>query len=86
MPAVKQLKQWMARDQMPTIFEVLVASITIMERQITATRMKTDPPDLLIKPKLGHLKLLEFHRAEEAIAAGYDEAKSSIASLIGKKR
>jgi NTE family protein len=42
--------------------------------QITATRLATDPPDLLIRPKLGDVRFLEFHRAEEAIAEGYREA------------
>lgn len=83
-PALSQIRQWMTRDQLPNIFEVLVTSINIMERQITATRLKTDPPDLLIQPKLGHLKFLEFHRAKEAILAGYEEAKSSIDLLFGR--
>ncbi len=77
-PALTQVKQWMAKDPMPSIFEVLVSSINIMETQITATRLEADPPDLLIKPNLGYLKFLEFHRAEEAIAEGYREMKSHI--------
>ena len=81
-PALTQVKQWMAKDPMPNIFEVLVSSINIMETQITATRLKSEPPDLLIQPKLGHLKFLEFHRAKEAIAEGYREMKSHINLLI----
>ena len=77
-PALTQVKQWMAKDPMPNIFEVLVSSINIMETQITAARLKTDPPDILIQPALGHIKFLEFNRAEEAIAEGYREAKSKL--------
>jgi len=65
----------MARDPMPNIFEVLMTSINIMETQITATRLKADPPDVLIQPHLGHIRFLEFNRAEEAIVAGYEETK-----------
>ncbi|MBW1862883.1 MAG: patatin-like phospholipase family protein [Deltaproteobacteria bacterium] len=83
-PAKKQLKQWMAGDPGPNIFEVLVSSINIMGTQITATRLKAEPPDLLIRPRLGHLKFLEFHRAKEAIAEGYEETKSSIDFLKRK--
>ena len=83
-PALTHVKQWMARDQMPNIFEVLIYSINIMETQITATRLKNDPPDLLIQPKLGHLKFLEFHRAKEAILEGYEETLSCIDLLPGK--
>ena len=78
LPALAQVKQWMAKDPMPNVFEVLVSSINIMETQITATRLKAEPPDLLIQPKLGHLKFLEFHRAEEAIAEGYREMKAHL--------
>lgn len=71
-------KQWMSRDPSPNIFEVLLSSINIMEAQITATRLKTDPPDILICPPLGHIRFLEFNRAGEAIASGYEETKSRI--------
>jgi NTE family protein len=82
-PALTQVKQWVAKDPMPNIFEVLVSSINIMETQITATRLKVEPPDLLIQPKLGHLKFLEFHRAKVAIAEGYREAKTCISAKLG---
>ncbi len=61
-----------------------MTSMSIMETQITVTRFKTDPPDLLIRPKLGHLRMLEFNRAEEALAEGYREAQTRIGHLIGK--
>ena len=70
--------QRMPKNSMPNIFEVLLASINIMETQITAARLKTNPPDILIQPALGHIKFLEFNRAEEAIAEGYRDAKSKL--------
>lgn len=77
-PALSQLKEWMRVERTPSIFEVLSSSINIMEVQITETKLKTDPPDLLIQPNLSHLKFLEFHRAEEAIAEGYKETKAQL--------
>ncbi|MBW2169671.1 MAG: hypothetical protein JRG69_10505 [Deltaproteobacteria bacterium] len=68
----------MSRDPLPNIFEIIMSSINIMETQITTTKLKTDPPDLLIQPKLGHLKFLDFHRAKEAIFEGYRETKLCI--------
>jgi NTE family protein len=73
-PALSQVRQWLHKDPVPNIFDVLTTAINIMEVQITATRLATDPPDLLIRPKLGDVRFLEFHRAEEAIAEGYREA------------
>ena len=68
----------MHRDPTPNIFEVLTTSSNIMEAQITAARLATDPPDLLIKPQLGHIRFLEFHRAQEAIDEGYREATAQL--------
>ena len=84
LPVLTQINQWRVKDPLPNIFEVLLTSVTIMEAQITATRLKTDPPELLIQPNLGHIKLLEFNRAEEAIAEGYSKAKDKINPLIEK--
>jgi len=76
--ALSQIREWMKTEPAPNIFEVLTSSINIMEAQITATNLKTDPPDLLIQPNLSHLKFLEFNRAEEAIAEGYKETKAQL--------
>lgn len=81
-----QIKQWMKKDPAPNIFEVLASSISIMEMQITATRLKAAPPDILIQPKLGHIRLLDFHRAQEAIDEGYREARVQIATFMKRKR
>ena len=61
-----------------------MTSISIMETQITATRLKTDPPDLLFQPNLGHIRFIEFNRAEEAIAEGFAEAAEHLDSLFKK--
>jgi len=82
---LSQIKQWMKKDPTPNIFEVLASSIYIMEMQITATRLKTEPPDILIQPKLGHIRFLDFHRAQEAIDEGYREASIQIATFMEKK-
>ena len=79
-----QAWQWDAKDPRPNIFEVLLTSISIMETQITAVRLKVDPPDLLIRPNLGHIRFLEFGRGQEAIAEGYRETRRRIRDLGGK--
>lgn len=76
---VMQIRTWLERDPSPDIFEVLLTSIRIMQTQITRSNLKSDPPDLLIQPNLGHINLMEFHRADEAIAEGYRAAQSQLA-------
>jgi NTE family protein len=54
----------------PSIFGVMTASLNIMQDRITRARLAGDPPDVHIAPRLGHLGLLEFDRAEESIHEG----------------
>lgn len=56
--------------QVPGFFDTLASSINITQDRITRSRMAGDPPDITLTPKLSHLGLLEFFRAEEAIAEG----------------
>jgi len=54
----------------PKLLNVLASSINIMQDRITKCRLTSDPPDILIEPKLSHLGLFEYYRAEEAIFKG----------------
>ncbi len=54
----------------PGIFQVISTSLNIMQDRITRSRMAGDPPEVLLNPRLSRIDLLEFHRAEEAIAEG----------------
>lgn len=81
-PGRTQFLRWLAREEpLPSIFEVLLASINIMETSITQTRLHIDRPDLIIQPPLGHIRFLEFGRAEEIIAIGYEHTQRQLAAL-----
>ncbi len=73
----------------PGIFEVIGTSISIMQDRIMRSRMVGDPPDLVLDPDLGSFELLDFHRADEAIAAGHAavdamaEQVEEIAAAVG---
>jgi NTE family protein len=54
----------------PSLFGVMTASLNIMQDRITRSRLAGDPPDVHIAPRLGHIGLLEFDRAAEAIREG----------------
>ena len=65
------LKELMGeKDDMPGMFEILAGSINIMQDRITRSRMAGDPPDLMLTPRLAHIGVLEFDRANEVIAEG----------------
>jgi NTE family protein len=54
----------------PSLFRVCAQSVVIMENQINQLRLERDDIDLLIRPDLKNIALLDFHRAAEAILAG----------------
>jgi len=60
------------KEQPPSLFDAIASSVNITQDRITRSRMAGDPPDILLSPKLAHIGLLEFYRAEEAIDEGYE--------------
>ena len=54
----------------PSIFGVMVSSLNIVQDRLARSRLAGDPPDVLIQPRIGHIGLMEFDRAEELIAEG----------------
>ena len=67
--------------RMPSLIDVMAASINIMQVRISRSRMAGDPPDVTVTPRLGHLGLLDFHRAAEAIEAGERAMEAALPAL-----
>ena len=44
--------------------------------------MAGEPPDLIVAPRLAHLRLLDFHRAKEAIEEGRRAVSASRTTLL----
>ncbi|MCK9362051.1 MAG: patatin-like phospholipase family protein [Syntrophales bacterium] len=68
-------------DRSPTLFDVLATSVNIMQDKINQQRLLEDPPDLVIRPKLSDIGLMEFNRAAEAIDEGKREMDMNIPAL-----
>ena len=58
------------REVAPGYFDVLATAINIMQDHITRTRLAGEPPHVMLVPRLRNIGLMEFNRAEEAIAEG----------------
>lgn len=54
----------------PGFFDVIGASVNIMQDRITRSRMAGDPPELNLVPMLEDYAIMDFHRAAEAIEEG----------------
>jgi NTE family protein len=71
----------------------MVDAFNIMQDRVTRARLAGDPPDVTISPRIGHIGLFDFHRAQEAIELGtrttqrtldlVDEALSALSSSGG---
>ena len=57
-------------DPTPNLFDAMAGAIYIAQDRITRSRMAGDPPDVLLTPKLSHIGLLEFYRADDSIEEG----------------
>lgn len=60
---------------------VMVEAYNIIQDRISRTRLAGDPPDYTIRPRLKHIGMSEFHKADEAIQIGYDEMMSRAREL-----
>ncbi len=58
------------RNGPPGISRVMFDSYNIVQDRIARSRLAGDPPDITIGPRLGHIGLFDFHRAQEAIDIG----------------
>ena len=54
----------------PSLFGVMVSALTIIQDRVTRSRLAGDPPDVHIKPRIGHIGLMEFEKAKEMIEEG----------------
>jgi NTE family protein len=73
-------------DKAPSLFGVMVSSLGIMQDRLTRSRLAGDPPDIHIRPKIGHIGLLEFEKAEELIALGEEAALEAIEDIRDASR
>ncbi|RUU26430.1 patatin family protein [Mesorhizobium sp. M6A.T.Ce.TU.002.03.1.1] len=60
---------------------VMVEAFNIIQDRISRARLAGDPPDMSLQPKLSHIGLTEFHRADEAIRIGYQVTMAQISEL-----
>ena len=68
-------------DRSPTLFDVLATSVNIMQDRITQQRLLEDPPEIVIRPRLSDIGLMEFNRAAEAIEEGKREMDMNLPAL-----
>ena len=79
-PWFESFKNWKNRAAGPNIFDIVFASTLIMEKTITELKLENEPADILVRPELGKIRFMDFHRAAESIREGYDSCMAAIVS------
>lgn len=65
----------------PSLFGVMVSGLSILQDRLTRSRLAGEPPDIHIKPAVGHIGLLEFEKAEELIQLGEEAAERLVPDI-----
>jgi len=58
-------------DGMPKLGSVMMGTLNIVMDRISRSRLAGDPPDVFVAPRIGHIGMLEFTKADELIERGY---------------
>lgn len=77
----KKLDDEKQHKRLPNMIEVVAGSINIMQVRISRSRLAGEPADVVITPRLGHLGMLDYHRASEAIAEGVETTEAMIPQI-----
>jgi NTE family protein len=67
--------------EVPSLVDVLLTSLNIMQVRITQSRLAGEPADVLVRPRLAGIVAMDFHRGATAIAEGERAAAPAIAQL-----
>ena len=62
----------------PGTRQVIHAAIQLMQDRITRVNFAVNPPDILINPRLGDLKMLDYDQVEHSIEEGYIATRNKI--------
>ena len=71
-----------AARPIPSMLDVMATSINIMQERITRSRLAGEPADVMIRPRLGQMALMDFHRAAPAIIEGHRATEAAMAQLL----
>jgi len=69
---------------MPSLMNVVTTCMDIVQVRIARSRLAGEPPDVIVAPRLAHLRMFDFHCAKEAIDEGrlaVERASDDLAAL-----
>jgi NTE family protein len=66
----------------PNLFEILTASMTILEHELARHRLASEAVDVVLAPDVLGIRSLEFHKGRQAIAAGVSAAEAALPEIV----
>jgi len=69
----------------PSFFDTVIGSFEIMEESMIRYRLKANPPDIYLKPRLRGVGLLEFHKAAQIFREA-EPLRAELISLLNPKQ
>ena len=67
-------------QDLPNVLDAVLGAFDIMQSAALATKMRSRPPDIYVRPQVGNIRILDFAKAEEVFA----QAGSAIEDLRGQ--
>jgi len=78
----EKINKLIGRDvDLPDIIDTVMTSINIMQERITRINLAVEPPDVLVQPRLGALKMMDFDQVSLTIEEGYISVKEKIEDI-----
>ncbi len=59
------------KGKAPKLGSVMMSTLNIVMDRISRSRLAGDPPDVFVAPRIGHIGMMEFTKADELIERGY---------------
>jgi len=66
----------------PSIIEVVQRSSILAQRKITEYKFKESPPDIVIRPPLSNVKVMDFHNGKSIVEIGREAAQKVLPELL----
>jgi NTE family protein len=78
----EKIKLLLGRDvDLPDIIDTVMTSINIMQERMTRINLAVEPPDILVQPRLGALKMMDFDQVNLTIEEGYISVKEKMEDI-----
>ncbi len=78
----EKVHKLLGRDAgVPDIIDTVMTSINIMQERLTRINLAVEPPDVLVQPRLGNLKMMDFDQVGFTIEEGYIAVKEKMEDI-----